>query len=176
MSTSSNHAGLTAKAGVFWPVLLTVLTVDYFTKRWAELHLSPVYVPHQVLGNFMRLTLTYNKDAAMGLSLGGYSRIGFVLSAAVVLGVLGAMYRRAAPGASGRAAAIALIAAGALGNLSDRLISSRGVVDFIDIGVGGARFWTFNVADAAITCGAVLLAILSMRTGGKTVRARAAAS
>jgi signal peptidase II len=36
-------------------------------------------------------------------------------------------------------------------------------VDFIDVGIGSSRFYTFNVADSAITCGAILLAILSMR-------------
>jgi lipoprotein signal peptidase len=33
------------------------------------------------------------------------------------------------------------------------------VIDFIDVGLGSARFWTFNVADAAITVGAILLAV-----------------
>src|ERR1051325_7382530 len=44
-----------------------------------------------------------------------------------------------------------------LGNLVDRLRSSAGVVDFIDIGVRSVRFWTFNLADMGITTGAVLL-------------------
>jgi signal peptidase II len=39
----------------------------------------------------------------------------------------------------------------------DRIRSPRGVVDFIDIGVGTVRFWTFNVADSAVTVGAVML-------------------
>ena len=50
-----------------------------------------------------------------------------------------------------------LVAGGALGNLVDRIRWDRGVVDFIDIGVGMTRFWTFNVADSAITVGAILL-------------------
>jgi signal peptidase II len=56
------------------------------------------------------------------------------------------------------AAALGLIAGGALGNLLDRLRWDRGVVDFVDIGLGSVRFWTFNVADVGITCGAVWLA------------------
>ena len=48
---------------------------------------------------------------------------------------------------------------GAAGNLIDRIRSPRGVVDFIDIGIGAVRFWTFNVADAGITVGAILLAL-----------------
>jgi signal peptidase II len=44
---------------------------------------------------------------------------------------------------------------GAIGNLLDRLTRTEGVVDFIDIGVGSIRFWTFNVADMGVTVGAI---------------------
>ncbi len=101
----------------------------------------------------------------MGLSLGGYSRVGFTVTAAIVLVILGALYRRSPDSSRGSGTALALIAGGALGNLADRLMSSMGVVDFIDIGVGDTRFWTFNVADTGITCGALLLGILSFREG-----------
>jgi signal peptidase II len=99
----------------------------------------------------------------MGLSLGGYSRVGFTVTAAVVLVILGVVYAKTPSAAKGSAIALALIAAGALGNLTDRLTSSMGVVDFIDVGIGDARFYTFNIADSAITCGALLLAIISMK-------------
>ena len=55
-----------------------------------------------------------------------------------------------------RLLALGMILGGAVGNLISRLYSSQGVVDFIDIGAYGWRFWTFNVADSAITIGAVL--------------------
>jgi signal peptidase II len=61
------------------------------------------------------------------------------------------------------ALALALVTAGAAGNLWDRLRSSRGVVDFIDVGFSDARFWIFNLADVAITIGALLLAYLLSR-------------
>jgi len=99
----------------------------------------------------------------MGFSLGSYSRVGFIITAGVVLVILGVLYRRTPESSSWSAMALGLITAGAVGNLVDRLVSSRGVVDFIDVGIGNARFWTFNVADAAITCGAVLLGIVSLR-------------
>jgi signal peptidase II len=59
--------------------------------------------------------------------------------------------------------ALALLVGGAVGNLVDRVYSPRGVVDFIDLGIGDARFWTFNVADMGISAGAVLLAITLWR-------------
>ena len=73
------------------------------------------------------------------------------------------MYHRTSPGDRLAAAGLALIASGALGNLLDRLRSPRGVVDFIDVGFGQLRFWTCNVADVAITCGAVLLVLALQR-------------
>jgi signal peptidase II len=59
--------------------------------------------------------------------------------------------------------ALSLVSAGAVGNLIDRLRSARGVVDFIDIGTATWRWPTFNVADIAVTTGAVLLAVVLWR-------------
>ena len=150
---------LTPKSRRFWPLFALVLLTDCATKRAAELHLVPAQVPHQLLGEVVRLTLAYNPGAAMSLSLGAHSRIGFSLLATGALVVMAHLYRRTAPGDRQAAAGLALIAAGAVGNLLDRLRSARGVVDFIDIGVGAWRFWTFNVADMAILLGAVVLVL-----------------
>jgi lipoprotein signal peptidase len=51
----------------------------------------------------------------------------------------------------------------------------RGVVEFIDIGFGGWRFYTFNLADVGVTCGAILLALLLLRRGGDDAPAPARA-
>lgn len=158
---------MSTKARFFWPTLVVVYAADFITKRLAEAHLAPAHVPHRIIGELVRFTLAYNKDAAMGLSLGGYSRTGFALTAAVILVVLGVLYRRTADNDRFSALALALVVAGALGNLTDRLMSSRGVVDFIDVGIGNARFYTFNIADAGVTCGAILLAALSLRGSNK---------
>lgn len=148
----------------FWPVLLGLLTLDCTTKRIAVDQLSPAYAPHSVIGDVVRFTLAYNPDAAMGLSLGEYSRAGFIVLACAMLCGLVLYYRRLPPGNNGvTTVALALIGGGAAGNLLDRLRSSRGVVDFIDIGVRDVRFWTFNLADAGIFCGAMLLLLVLSR-------------
>lgn len=157
----------TSKAYIFWPILITVYALDFITKRLIEAYIGQAHVPHRVVGDFIRFTLAYNKDAAMGLSLGGYSRIGFTLTATAVLIVLGVLYRRTPNEERSSVLALALITAGALGNLTDRLLSSRGVVDFIDVGIGTSRFYTFNVADSAVFCGAILLAIVSLQAEKK---------
>jgi signal peptidase II len=146
------------KAALFWPLLAAVLALDVTTKSLAVTHLAPQYVPHEVLGEAVRLTLAYNPGASFGIGVGAYSRIVFIALALLALVILGRLYHAAPSADRPRAVALALICAGALGNMLDRVRSARGVVDFIDLGIREARFYTFNVADVAITFGAVLLA------------------
>jgi signal peptidase II len=152
-----------SKAAAFWPTLIFVYALDFVTKRVVVNSISPAYVPHRIIGDYVRFTLAYNRDAAMGLSLGDYSRTGFTITAAAVLVVLLVLYKRTPARAIASAIALAMIAGGALGNLTDRIRSPLGVVDWIDVGIANARFWTFNVADAAVSCGAILLAIVSLK-------------
>ena len=146
------------KAALFWPLLLAVLALDVTTKSLAVAHLVPEYVPHEVLGDWVQLTLAYNPGASFGIGAGPYSRVIFIALAAFALVILGQLYRATARDDGARAAALGLVSAGAFGNMIDRLRSSRGVVDFIDLGIGDARFYTFNIADVAITVGALMLA------------------
>jgi signal peptidase II len=146
------------KAAVFWPVVLGIVVADVATKQLAVARLSPPYIPHNIVGRFVRFTLAYNPGAAFSMSLGSASRWGFAALAVIALFALYQVYRGAARDDVLQALAVALITGGALGNLADRLRSARGVVDFIDIGTSTWRFWTFNVADTGVTCGAILLA------------------
>lgn len=143
---------------LFLPLFLVLLLADCTTKELAETHLGAPYVPHEVVGDLVRLTLAYNPGAAFSLSLGAWSRPGFIVLTLGILVVLGQMLARSAPEGRLRILALALIMGGAVGNLLDRLTSSLGVVDFIDIGIGAVRFWTFNLADVWVTTGAILLA------------------
>ncbi len=146
-----------SKARWFWPLALALLVADCATKRVAEQRLT-IGEPHPLVGQVVRLTLSYNTNAAMGLQLGGDSRrLVLTLLTIAALIVLGLLYHRARPADRLRVIGVALVAGGALGNLLDRIRSSAGVVDFIDIGFARVRFWTFNVADVGITVGAVVL-------------------
>ena len=160
---------LTRKAKAFWPLLFLLVFADCTTKRLAEEHLMPEHVPHPVWGDVVRLTLAYNPNAAFSISLGEHSRVGFTVIALVVVGVLASVYRSTPSQDRMQATALALVAGGAIGNVMDRFRAPggryRGVVDFIDIGVDGWRFWTFNLADVGVTCGAILLALLLLRRG-----------
>lgn len=147
----------------FITLVAGIVLVDQFTKMLAVDQLSPAYVPHPVIGDAVRLTLVYNPGAAFGLHLGPWSRWIFTALTAVALVVLWRMYRSSGPHEQVKATALAMVSGGAIGNLVDRLRSSRGVVDFLDVGVAAWRWPTFNVADIAVSCGAVLLAIVLWR-------------
>jgi len=151
------------KARFFWPILGTLVLADCSTKELVQTALTGNPGPHPLLGDWLRVTLAYNPGAALNLSLGGASRVVFGTIAATAVVALLLLYRRTPPTARLRAAALALVAGGALGNLLDRLRSPLGVIDFIDVGIGDARFWTFNVADMGVTIGALLLAMVLWR-------------
>ena len=151
------------KSRFFWPILATLVLADCSTKELVETALTGNPGPHPVMGEWLRVTLAYNPGAALNLSFGSGSRLVFGASAVLAIIALLWLYRRTSPDARLRATALALVAGGALGNLLDRLRSARGVVDFIDVGIGDLRFYTFNVADVGVTVGAVLLAIVLWR-------------
>lgn len=145
------------KARIFWPVVLLVLLADCTTKDLAETHLVP-WIPEPVVGDLFRFTLAYNPRAAMSISFGEHSRLIISLVALLEVGILGYLYRKSHDRDTLKVVAIGLVIAGALGNLADRIRSPRGVVDFIDLGLGSLRFWTFNIADIGVSIGAILLA------------------
>lgn len=147
-----------SNAALFWPVVAVIVVADVITKWVAVQVLSPVYTSREVFGDWFRFTLVYNRGAAFGLHVGPYSRWVFLVLTVVALYVLGRLYVTTRAGQRLRAFAIALVCGGAIGNLIDRVRHETGVVDFIDMGIGGWRWPTFNIADVAVSTGAFLLA------------------
>lgn len=161
------------RANRFWTIFLAIVLVDISTKRFAANGLVP-YVPHNVVDDVLRFTLAFNSGGAMSLSLGPSSRWWFTLLSIATLLVLGYMYKSTAPSDRLQLASIALICGGAVGNLLDRIRSPLGVVDFIDIGIGAHRFWTFNFADLGVTLGTAMLTwILCVRAAHEERRTHA---
>lgn len=139
-------------------VVGTTLLLDVLTKQWIVQSLA-LYEIRPVLGEFFRLTYTHNPGAAFGINIGEHSRLFFLALSVAALVVLALMYRSTSRADILRLVALALVCGGALGNIIDRLRYEAGVVDFIDVGIGSYRFWIFNVADSAVSIGAVLLLI-----------------
>jgi signal peptidase II len=147
----------------FAGIVLAIVASDFITKRIAEANLTRF--PRPVFGEWFTFQLVYNPGAAFGINVGQHSRWVFMVLALIALVILGVMVKNTLPTDKLRLVALGLICGGAVGNLIDRITSSRGVVDFIDIGIGSARWPTFNVADMAVTCGAVALAIVLWQEG-----------
>ena len=153
-----------------WPRLalsVLVVAIDQATKAVVrsrfELHQSLDVIP-----GFFSLTLVHNYGAAFGLMSSATfpfkaALLSVVAAAALVALVL---YAGTLPNEQRLARiGLGLIAGGAAGNLIDR-IGAGYVVDFVDLYWGDWHFWAFNVADAAITTGVVLMLfdMLDLRT------------
>lgn len=146
------------KAIVAFPVFLGVVILDQISKLVAEATLAAT--PQPVFGEWFRFALVYNPGAAFGLHLGAYSRWIFMVLTVVAVVTMWRLYRASPPDAVWRVRALLAVTGGAFGNFVDRIISPRGVVDFLDVGVGAWRWPTFNLADIAVSTGAILLAIV----------------
>jgi signal peptidase II len=145
------------KLTIFSIIFPVVMVLDFITKRWALDALAAQR--GELLGGLVPLTLAFNKGAAFGIRVGEDSRWLFVPITLVALGLLVYILAQTARHDYPRILAISLVVSGAVGNLYDRVRWSRGVVDFIGpIDLGIYDFPIFNVADIAITCGAILLA------------------
>lgn len=113
-----------------------------------------------IFGGLVPLTLAYNRGAAFGISIGNDPRWFFIPVTIIAMVLLGYLLAKTHPHDRFRLFALSLVFSGALGNLIDRIRWSRGVVDFIGpINLGFMDWPIFNVADMAISCGAVALAI-----------------
>lgn len=145
---------------LFWPILIAVVASDVVTKAIAVRTLVPQRMPREIIGDWLRFTLVYNPGAAFGLHVGDHSRWVFMALTVGALIILGRLYVTSRAGDRARVTSLALVCGGALGNLIDRIRSGRGVVDFLDVGIGDARWPTFNVADMGVSIGAFLLAIV----------------
>jgi signal peptidase II len=156
---------------IFAVLLLSgIVGLDYVTKQWA---LSALAHGHSVpgLGELVPLTLAYNEGVAFGLPLPSAGRWLIIAATLVVLWVLGSLFVRAERADWLRLLSVVLVASGAVGNLIDRVRWEKGVVDFIGpIDLGFMHWPIFNVADMAITVGAILLGISLWQEGAAAPR------
>ncbi|NMZ68503.1 signal peptidase II [Pseudomonas peli] len=139
---------------------LLVFVVDQASKFWFDNNLS-MYQQIVIIPDYFSWTLAYNTGAAFSFlaDAAGWQRWFFAAIAVVVSGVLVVWLKRLKPGETWLAVALALVLGGALGNLVDRVVFGH-VVDFILLHWHQQWYFpAFNVADMAITGGAILLAL-----------------
>jgi signal peptidase II len=153
----------TKPTALIWLVLSAlVIALDQITKYFAIALLEP-YTPHAVIPGFLNWTLAYNAGAAFSFlnDAGGWQRWLFTALAIAVSGVLVVWLRRTARGDWRTALPLALVIGGALGNLIDRVRFGH-VTDFIEVYHQQWSWPAFNVADSAISVGAVLLIVVGL--------------
>lgn len=167
-ATAHPTTAVGARWRLFGLLAVAIVIVDQLTKAWLVAFLAPG-AQSQVIGDWFRLVHGQNSGALFGLF-----RDQAILFGLVSLGVVALIV--AYHGRSGRnsylTVALGLLLGGAIGNLIDRFRLGY-VVDWVDVGIGDTRFWTFNVADAAVSTAIVLLIGLALFPG---VAARLGAS
>ncbi len=138
-----------------------VFLLDQITKQLAE-HYLVLHQPLPVVPGF-NLMLAYNPGAAFSFlhDAGGWQRWFFTVLALGISGGIVWWMRRLPASERWMAVALALILGGALGNVWDRIVMGH-VVDFIQIYYRQWTYPAFNIADSAITVGAVMLIIDSL--------------
>jgi len=137
---------------------LVIIGLDQATKAMIDASL-PLYQSVTIIPGFLDLTHVRNTGAAFGLlntsdlPMKDIAMIAMALVAIAAIGAYGATLRADEHVAR---AGLALVLGGAIGNLIDRARQGY-VLDFVDVYSGHWHFWAFNVADAAITMGAILV-------------------
>lgn len=141
-------------------IVVLIAALDQVTKWLVRTNL-PLWDQREIIPGFMNLVHVQNTGAAFGL----LNNVDLPYKSAVMIGIAAlALVAIAAYatqlGFHERAArlGLAFILGGAIGNLIDRAIAGH-VVDFLDLYWGTVHFWAFNVADAAITTGAILVLV-----------------
>ena len=155
------NANRLARLGTLIAVLISAVGCDQVTKSIATRALAPL--PRQsFLGDTLRLEYAQNPGAFLGM--GGDLKPGLrfwsltVVNGALLV-VLGYVLIARWDMARGNFAAWALILAGGIGNLIDRVSQGGLVTDFLNLGIGPVRTGIFNVADMAITAGFALFVL-----------------
>lgn len=141
-----------------------LLGADQLTKAWATMSLKPVG-SIEVIPGFFRLTYAVNRGVAFSLLADSETDIRWILAAISMVAAVFVVAHivKTATARARMNTALALLLSGIVGNLIDRVRLGQ-VVDFLDFHWAERLTWpTFNLADAAICCGAALLALELLR-------------
>jgi signal peptidase II len=144
---------------------LSIVALDQLTKLWVR-RAIPLHDTIEVIPGLLNLTHVRNTGTAFGF----LNAVDFPYKSAVIVGVallalvmIVAYARQIASETPLGRVAFTFIVSGAVGNLIDRALVGS-VVDFVDAYQGSFHFWAFNVADSAITIGAILMLLDLMRS------------
>lgn len=155
-ATATSEAG--RRGSLMWWLVAGVILADQATKALLR-SAVPLYDSKTVVPGLVDLVHVRNEGVAFGLLNQADLRYKWLITTGLALAALtGVAYfaRHIRPEERLARVGLSLILGGALGNLIDRLTTGY-VIDFVDVYWRGWHFWAFNVADASITIGAVLV-------------------
>ena len=156
--------GLHKRNIIFMAIAIAVVLLDQATKAWITSTMR-LHDSFAVIGGFFNITYIRNPGAAFGFLAGASPlfRYTFFLAVTMAAILLILHYVRASRmDEPAQISALALILAGAVGNLIDRIRFGE-VVDFLDVYIGSHHWPAFNVADSAISVGAAILVVILLR-------------
>ena len=142
---------------VFGLLAAVIAIGDQLSKAWV---VQSFPLPTEIMGDLVRIVIVRNTGGIFGLF--GDSALLLALSSTLVIALI--VVYQAREGLRQHwllSVALGLLLGGALGNLIDRLRLGY-VVDFVDVGLGDLRWYTFNVADSAISISIVMLIALTL--------------
>jgi signal peptidase II len=148
---------LPARLRFLW-LTLAVVVLDRATKAWFESQTTEGW-RHEVVHHFIYLVRASNPGMAFSFfadSTSPWTRIILIAGSIIVIGVLAWFLVAGHSGGRFTAAGLALLLGGATGNVTDRILHGA-VTDFFEVWFGSYHYPAFNVADSAITIGAVLI-------------------
>jgi signal peptidase II len=155
----TGEKGLTVLTRLRWLWLtLAVVLLDRASKAWFESQTSEGW-RHELIHNFIYLVHSRNPGLAFGIfsdSASTATRIILILGSIAVIAALAWLLVTNTSGSAIAAAGLALLLGGATGNVTDRIVHGA-VTDFFEVWFGTYRYPAFNVADSAITIGAMLI-------------------
>ena len=140
-------------------ILIDQLSKIFIKNYWLQNNL--LYSKINIVGDYFRFVFIENPGIAFGIDTSSYSNIITLITFSAVIFICSYFYSLIMKN-SYEKLPIAFILGGAIGNFIDRFLTSisfenyNGVVDFIDIGFNNFRWYTFNIADLAITIGLII--------------------
>ena len=156
---SASFGGLSRRRwALFLGLAAAIVACDQLAKALVTSQLSPGQSV-EVAGSLLRIVFGQNTGALFGLFKDNAAMFGLV--SLLVIGLIVAYHARSTPSLY-LTVTLGLLLGGAVGNMLDRLRLGY-VVDFVDVGIGTLRFYTFNVADSAISLAILLLLLAALR-------------